>query len=308
MALLRSDLPLPLLCRGKVRDVYEAPGDRLLLVASDRVSAFDVIMREPVPGKGRVLTQLTAWWLGTRLRDVPHHLLSLDPAEIVQAVPALETCPGGWQGRSALVRRTRPFPLECVVRGYLSGSAWMEYRDSKTLAGEPLPAGLAESEALVPPVFSPATKAQEGHDVNITFAQAGDLIGSAQAAELRRRSLEIYRQANAAARPSGIIVADTKFEFGTAADGTVMLIDEVLTPDSSRFWPRDRYSPGRSQPSLDKQPIRDYLDGVSGWNKQDPPPPLPPRVVEAASERYCDLFRRLTGTSVDGFVPPRFDS
>ena len=299
-------ISLPLLFRGKVRDVYEVPGDRLLLVASDRVSAFDVVMAEPVPGKGRVLTQITAWWLGTHLDGVSHHVISVRPGEIAEAVPALAGCESGWAGRATLVRRTRPLPVECVVRGYLSGSAWKEYRESGTLAGEPLPTGLAESDPLVPAIFSPATKATEGHDENITFEQMAGIVGADLAAELRRRSLDIYERGRAAAAECGIILADTKFEFGIAPDGRLLLIDEVLTPDSSRFWPRERYRRGRPQPSLDKQPLRDHLDGLADWHKQYPPPPLPERVIAAAAERYREVFRRLTGTELEEYEAPRF--
>ncbi|MCY4574217.1 MAG: phosphoribosylaminoimidazolesuccinocarboxamide synthase [Gemmatimonadetes bacterium] len=299
-------ISLPLLFRGKVRDVYEVPGDRLLLVASDRVSAFDVVMAEPVPAKGRVLTQITAWWLGTHLDGVPHHVISLRPGEIAEAVPALAGSESGWAGRSTLVRRTRPLPVECVVRGYLSGSAWKEYRESGTLAGEPLPTGLAESDPLVPAIFSPATKATEGHDENITFEQMAGIVGADLAAELRRRSLDIYERGRAAAAECGIILADTKFEFGIAPDGRLIIIDEVLTPDSSRFWPREHYRRGRPQPSLDKQPLRDHLDGLADWNKQYPPPPLPQRVIAAAAERYREVFRRLTGTELEEYEAPRF--
>ncbi len=286
--------------------VPHPPTDLLILVASDRVSAFDVVMNEPVPDKGRVLTQLTAWWLGTHLRDIPHHLVSVRPEEIRRAVPELADCHETWEGRATLVRRTHPLPVECVVRGYLSGSAWKEYRESGTLAGEPLPAGLVESDALVPAIYSPATKAREGHDENITFARVGELLGAELAGRLRGRSLDIYERGRNAAAAADIILADTKFEFGTSPDGELLLIDEVLTPDSSRFWPRERYAPGRGQPSLDKQPVRDYLDGLPDWDKRYPPPPLPPDVVAATSERYRDVFRRLTGTALDDFEPPRF--
>ncbi len=284
------------------------PAPHLLLVATDRVSAFDVVMREPVPDKGRVLTRITAWWLATHLADIPNHLVSVRPDEIRRAVPALGACPEAWEGRATLVRRTRPIPVECVVRGHLSGSAWKEYRESGTLAGEPLPPGLVESDPLVPAIFSPATKAREGHDENITFEQASDLLGGDLAARLRARSLDIYERGRAAAAEAGIILADTKFEFGTTPDGDLLLIDEVLTPDSSRFWPRERYAPGRGQPSLDKQPVRDYLESLPDWNKRHPPPPLPPEVVAATTERYRNLFRRLTGADLDAYEPPRFDA
>ena len=357
-------IPLPLLFRGKVRDVYEVPGggaaagpggrvgaagsgrhgraaassggarqpgSLLLLVASDRVSAFDVVMAEPVPDKGRVLTQITAWWLSTHLPGIPHHVVSVRTGEIADAVPALAGCEAQWAGRATLVRRTAPLPVECVVRGYLSGSAWKEYRESGTLAGEPLPPGLAESDALVPAIFSPATKATEGHDENITLGRMAEILGKGAgsvgvegavipgarndgaetpgadlAAELRRRSLDIYERGRAAAAQCGIILADTKFEFGMAPDGELLLIDEVLTPDSSRFWPRERYRRGRPQPSLDKQPLRDHLDGLADWDKRHPPPRLPERVIAATADRYREVFRRLTGTGLEQYEAPRF--
>ena len=211
-----------------------------------------------------------------------------------------------WAGRACLVRRTEPVLVECVVRGYLSGSAWREYEQSGTLAGEPLPPGLRESEILMPPIFSPATKAQEGHDENITYSEVVHRVGENLAEHLRASSMEIYLKGREVAEEAGIILADTKFEFGRGHDGSLLLIDEVLTPDSSRFWPREHYAVGRGQPSLDKQPIRDYLDGLEDWNKQAPPPPLPDSVVQAASERYQDVFRRLTGVALDDFTPPRF--
>ncbi|MCY3610744.1 MAG: phosphoribosylaminoimidazolesuccinocarboxamide synthase [Gemmatimonadetes bacterium] len=303
-----ATLPLPLLFRGKVRDVYAVADEHLLLVASDRVSAFDVVMNEPVPDKGRVLTQITAWWLHAHLADIPNHLVSVRPGEMRRLVPQLADCPGAWEGRATLVRRTRPLPVECVVRGYLSGSAWKEYRQAGTLAGEPLEPRLVESDALVPAIFSPATKAQEGHDENITFRHVTDLLGAELANRLRERSLDIYERGRAAAAEAGIILADTKFEFGISPEGELLLIDEVLTPDSSRFWPREHYATGRGQPSLDKQPVRDYLETLGGWNKQYPPPALPPEVVAATSERYRDVFRRLTGEELDRYEPPRFGS
>ena len=305
-------IPLPLLFRGKVRDVYAVPGedggdgDRLLLVASDRVSAFDVVMDEPVPGKGAVLTQITAWWLSTVLHDIPHHLVSVRTDEIRAAVPALAGCEAEWAGRASLVRRTRPIPVECVVRGYLSGSAWKEYRESGTLAGEPLGAGLAESDELVPAIFSPATKAREGHDENITFGTVVDLLGAELAHRLRDRSIDIYKRGRATAAERGIILADTKFEFGISPGGELLLIDEVLTPDSSRFWPLEHYRTGRGQPSLDKQPLRDHLNGLADWPKRYPPPPLPGSVVAATGERYFGVFDRLTGVALGDYEPPRF--
>lgn len=296
-AVVKTRLPLPLLHRGKVRDVYEAPGDRLLLVATDRVSAFDVVMDEPVPGKGRVLTGMTAWWLATHFRDEPHHLLSVEADDILRAAPALANCRNQWEGRATLARRTRPVPVECVVRGHLSGSAWREYSESGTLAGEPLPPGLEESGPLPRPLFSPATKAREGHDENIAFDRVAQLLGTTLANQLRERSLSLFERGRDAAAAAGIIVADTKFEFGATAEGELLLIDEVLTPDSSRFWPADRYAPGRSQPSMDKQPIRDYLAALPNWDRQAPPPPLPTAATDAAAKRYRDVFRRLAGAA-----------
>jgi phosphoribosylaminoimidazole-succinocarboxamide synthase len=292
-------LPLPLLRRGKVRDVYVVDDARLLLVASDRVSAFDVVMSERVPHKGKVLTQLTAWWLRTFKELVPHHMLSADADEIVSLVPALEPYRAELAGRAMLCIRTEVFPVECVVRGYLSGSAWKEYRTSGTLAGEALPAGLVESDRFDPPRFSPATKAETGHDENIPFEEMRRIVGDHPAERLESLSRLVYARGRDLAAARGIIIADTKFEFGADRDGVIRLIDEVLTPDSSRFWPADVYTPGRSQPSFDKQPLRDYLDGerrAGRWNGEAPPPPLPAEVIDATSHRYLDAFERITGT------------
>jgi phosphoribosylaminoimidazole-succinocarboxamide synthase len=291
-------LPLRHLRRGKVREVYEVDDERLLLVASDRVSAFDVVMNERIPHKGAVLTQLTAWWLRQFAATVRHHMLSADADEIISMLPALAPYRATIAGRAMLCMRTDVFPVECVVRGYISGSAWKEYRAHGTLAGEALPAGLEESSRFPSPLFSPATKAAVGHDENITFERMASMIGDSEAAELRRLSLLVYERGRAIAAERGIIIADTKFEFGQGRDGRVTLIDEVLTPDSSRFWPADRYAPGRSQPSFDKQPLRDYLDAqrrAGRWNGEAPPPPLPDEVVHATSTRYLDAYRRITG-------------
>jgi phosphoribosylaminoimidazole-succinocarboxamide synthase len=300
--LTASALPLELVRRGKVREVYAVDPEHLLLVASDRVSAFDVVMREPIPRKGAVLTQISAFWF-ERLADVfPSHYVTARTAEIVARVPALAAYADELAGRAMLVRRTVPVPFECVVRGYLSGSAWAEYRDRGTLAGEPLAAGLKESALLDPPLFSPATKAESGHDENVTPARMAEVVGRELTMRLRDASFAVYRAGRNHAASRGIIIADTKFEFGTAPDGTLLLIDEVMTPDSSRFWPADRYAPGRSQPSFDKQPLRDYLAGLrqaGRWNGDAPPPPLPPEVVEATSRRYLDAFRRLTGRTLE---------
>ena len=293
-----TPIPLPLLRRGKVREVYVVDDHRLLLVASDRVSAFDVVMNERVPYKGAVLTQLTAWWLRALGALVPHHMLSADVDEIIEQVPPLAACRGALAGRAMLCVRTDVFPIECVVRGYLTGSAWKEYRASGTLAGEPLPPGLVESDRFDPPRFSPATKAESGHDENIPLAEVERRIGAEAAAALESLSRLVYARGRDLAASRGIIIADTKFEFGRDRTGTIRLVDEVLTPDSSRFWPADGYSPGRPQPSFDKQPLRDYLDAerrAGRWNGEAPPPPLPDEVVDATSRRYLDAFHRITG-------------
>jgi phosphoribosylaminoimidazole-succinocarboxamide synthase len=297
--LAESSLPLPLLRRGKVREVYEVDADRLLLVASDRVSAFDVVMREQIPRKGTVLTQISAFWFERLGHLGPTHYLTASAEEIVREVPGLDRTRDQLAGRAMLVRRTEPLPFECVIRGYLSGSAWKEYAALGTLAGQPLPAGLRESDPFPEPLFSPATKAASGHDENVTPAAVATALGAERAAELERRSQAVY------ADTRGIIIADTKFEFGTDGGGTLRLIDEVLTPDSSRFWPADRYAPGRPQPSFDKQPLRDFLDGLrraGRWNGEAPPPPLPDEVVAATSARYLEAFRLLTGSPLPEFA------
>ena len=305
MAVAESKLRLPLVHQGKVRDVYDAGDGLLLMVASDRVSAFDVILPQPIPRKGEVLTQLTAWWLDSLRDQIDHHLISVDPDEIVDRVPALADSREAWAARSMLVHRTEPVLVECVVRGYISGSAWREYLASGTLAGEPLPEGLVESGRLEQPIFSPATKAQTGHDENIPFSGVVERLGDEVANRLRELSFAIYGHGVTLAKERGIILADTKFEFGYHPDGRLLLIDEVLTPDSSRFWPADCYLPGQSQRSLDKQPVRDFLDGLD-WDKSPPPPDLPDHVVDATSTRYLEIFRRLTGTELNAFEPPRF--
>ena len=296
--LAESRLPLPLLRRGKVREVYEVDADHLLLVASDRVSAFDVVMREPIPRKGEVLTQISAFWFERLAGVVPSHYVTADIEPILERLPALRGSAGEIAGRSMLVRRTQPVPFECVVRGYLSGSAWVEYRTGGTLAGEALPAGLIESAPLDPPLFSPATKAEAGHDLNVTFETMATALGRGLASRLRDASFAVYRAGRDHAAVRGIIIADTKFEFGTDPDGALLLIDEVMTPDSSRFWPADRYRPGGPQPSFDKQPLRDYLAALRSegrWNGEAPPPPLPETVVDATSRRYLEAFRLITG-------------
>ena len=295
-------LPLPLVRRGKVREVYAVDASRLLMVASDRLSAFDVIMAEQVPDKGAVLTQISSFWFDTLRAASPHHCISADAEAIVDAVPALRPHRDAIAGRAMLVTRTEPVLFECVVRGYLSGSAWKEYRAHGTLAGEALPPGLRESDRLEPAIFSPATKADVGHDENVSFERVVQGMGPALAAQLKERSLALYSEAQACAAQRGIIIADTKFEFGLDSGGGLLLIDEVLTPDSSRFWPADRYRPGGPQPSFDKQPVRDYLDGLrkaGQWNGEPPPPPLPAEVVRATTERYRDIYQRLTGRTLE---------
>jgi phosphoribosylaminoimidazole-succinocarboxamide synthase len=296
-----SALPLKQLGRGKVRDIYEVDADRLLLVATDRVSAFDVVMAEAIPYKGAVLTQISAYWFRRLEGITPHHLISADAAEIEQMVPALTGHRGAIAGRAMLCRRTEVFPVECVVRGYISGSAWKEYSQAGTLAGEPLPKGLRESDQLAEVLFSPATKAETGHDENITIARMRALIGDA-AVELEKRSRMIYERGRDIAKERGIIIADTKFEFGRTTAGELLLIDEVLTPDSSRFWLASGYRPGGAQQSFDKQPLRDYLDGerkAGRWNGDAPPPRLPDAVVQETSTRYLDAFQRITGAPLD---------
>jgi phosphoribosylaminoimidazole-succinocarboxamide synthase len=301
-ATLTADLPLKHLRRGKVREVYEVDAERLLIVATDRVSAFDVVMHEAVPFKGAVLTQMTAWWLRQFEGAVDHHMLAADADAIAAAVPALAPHRAALAGRAMLCRRTEVFPVECVMRGYISGSAWKEYAARGTLAGEPLLPGLRESDRLDPPIFSPATKAETGHDENIPPAEVAARLGAEVAGTLERLSRLVYGRGRELAAERGIIIADTKFEFGRAADGRVLLIDEVLTPDSSRFWPADGYEPGHGQPSFDKQPLRDWLDAerrAGRWNGEAPPPTLPPAVVDATSRRYLDAYRRITGTDLD---------
>jgi phosphoribosylaminoimidazole-succinocarboxamide synthase len=301
-ALRESALPLPLHSRGKVREMYDAGPGRLLMVASDRLSAFDVVMARPIPRKGEVLTAVTVWWL-ERLGDlVEHHLIAADPDRIVELVPDLADSRAQWAGRALLVHRTDPLPVECVVRGYLAGSAWQEYREHGTLAGEPLPAGLRQSDRLDPPVFSPATKAVTGHDENIPFSRVRELLGAALADRLRTTSLALYERGRELAGERGIILADTKFEFGLQ-DGRILLIDEVMTPDSSRFWPEETYEPGRSQPSLDKQPVRDFLEELAlagAWDKTPPPPELADHVVASTTDRYLEVYRRLAGRELPG--------
>jgi phosphoribosylaminoimidazole-succinocarboxamide synthase len=279
--------------QGKVRDIYEV-GEELLLVATDRISAFDYILGSGIPDKGKVLTQLSAFWFEQTRDIVPNHLLTTD---VGQYPPELRGDAAVLAGRSMLVRKTNPIPIECVARGYLSGSGWKDYRETGTVCGVPLPPGLRESDALPAPIFTPATKASSGHDVNISQSEAGRIIGDQLVATLRDLTLELYAFGAAHAADRGIILADTKFEFGLADEGRVMLIDEAMTPDSSRYWPKDQYKPGGPQPSFDKQYVRDYLEQIR-WNKQPPVPSLPEDVVLRTREKYLEAFRRLTGQEV----------
>ena len=285
-----TDLPgVPLVSRGKVRDIYDV-GDELLIVASDRISAFDYVLPDPIPDKGKVLTQIAEFWFRRTERRVLNHLVSTDVDDFPNIVaPYAELL----RGRSTLARKLKMLPVECVARGYLAGSGWKEYRANGTVCGIRLPDGLQESDALPEPIFTPATKAESGHDENIPFEEVERLIGAERAAEVRDVTLRLYTECAAFARAKGILIADTKFEFGL--DGEQLFIaDEMLTPDSSRFWPADQYEPGKGQPSFDKQFVRDWLES-SGWNKQPPVPALPEDVVRGTRERYLEAFRILTG-------------
>ncbi len=287
---LTTDLPGFPRRQGKVRDIYDL-GDRLLLVASDRISAFDVVMSQPIPDKGRILTRLSAFWFRHLADLAPNHLVSL---EVEDFPPACRPYRELLQGRTMLARKCRPLPVECIVRGYLSGSGWAEYRQTGAVGGLPLPPGLVESQQLPEPLFTPSTKAELGtHDENISLEQMAASVGPQLAARAKDLSLNLYRRALDWAEPRGIIIADTKFEFGLA-DGELLLIDEALTPDSSRFWPQEDYRPGGPQKSYDKQYLRDYLESL-GWNKKPPPPPLPPEVIANTRARYLQALRALTG-------------
>ena len=293
--LRESSLPgIKLFSRGKVRDVYEADDQRLLIVATDRLSAFDLVMGEGIPDKGRVLTQLSCFWFDFLRGFIKSHFLT---AEVDEYPAQFRTYAEQLSGRSMLALKARPFPIECVVRGYLAGSGWKDYQATGAVCGIRLPAGLTESAKLDPPIFTPSTKATEGHDENITWEEMVRRIGREAAETLQRQSLVVYERARDYAESRGIIIADTKFEWGLAAS-EIILIDEVLTPDSSRFWPSDDYQPGRPQPSFDKQFVRDYLESI-GWNKQPPPPPLPAQVIARTSDKYREAYRRLTGRSLD---------
>jgi phosphoribosylaminoimidazole-succinocarboxamide synthase len=294
-AILQTDLPFPVR-RGKVRDIYNL-GDVLLIVATDRISAFDVVMPNGIPDKGKILTALSLFWFARFGGDFENHLLATDvedfPAELRPHSAQIE-------GRSMLVKKARVIPIECVARGYLAGSGWKEYQQSQTVCGLSLPAGLRQSDKLPEPIFTPATKEESGHDLNIPYEEVESRIGAALARELKDRTLALYEQAAEYARGRGIIIADTKFEFGLLPDNRVILIDEVLTPDSSRFWAADRYEPGRDQESFDKQFVRNWLE-KQDWDKRPPAPALPPDVVDGTRSRYLEAYERLTGQSLNEF-------
>jgi len=287
-ALLSTDLPFPAFRRGKVRDVYEL-GSQLLIVATDRISAFDCVMPQGIPDKGRILTQVANYWFGATADIVPNHLVATKvedyPAELKPFVEAL-------QGRSILVRRTEPLPIECVVRGYLAGSGLKEYEASGTVCGISLPTGLRLADRLPEPIFTPATKEDEGHDINISFERMCEIVGAELGARLRSISLALYQRGVELAAKRGILLADTKFEFGLLPDGKLLVIDEVLTPDSSRYWLADQWTPGKNPPSLDKQFLRDYLETLKDWNKQAPAPQLPEPIISGIRARYLDLASR----------------
>jgi phosphoribosylaminoimidazole-succinocarboxamide synthase len=288
--LLQSSLPFPVR-RGKVRDVYDL-GDSLLIVATDRISAFDCIMPTPIPDKGRILTALSLFWFKMFAADFPNHLLATDLSDYPSSVrPYSDQI----QGRSMLVKKAAVIPIECVARGYLAGSGWKEYQLSQSVCGNPLPAGLRQCDQLPEPIFTPATKEETGHDINISYEKAASLIGDATAAELRSRTLSLYTQAASYARTRGILIADTKFEFGLLSSGQIILIDEILTPDSSRFWPADSYSPGKDQPSFDKQFLRNWLESEP-WNKTPPAPVLPDNIVQGTRQKYVEAYERLSNS------------
>jgi phosphoribosylaminoimidazole-succinocarboxamide synthase len=293
--LLQTDFPdLALHASGKVRDVYQLDKDRLLFIATDRISAFDYVLATGIPHKGRVLSQISLFWFDFLSDLVPNHVITADVARYPEP---LQKYADQLRGRSMVVQRAEMFPVECVVRGYISGSAWKEYKMTGTVCGIALPAGLRESEAFPEPIFTPSTKAVSGHDENISFARMCEIVGTESASHLRDITLRIYKKAAAYARQRGIIIADTKFEFGRTAMG-ITLADEVLTPDSSRFWPADKYEPGRAQESYDKQYVRDYLEEIH-WNKQPPAPALPAEVASRTSEKYLDAYFQLTGRKLD---------
>ncbi len=297
---LQTNLPLPVIGRGKVRDIYAVGDDKLLIVTTDRLSAFDVVLPNPIPNKGRVLTQISIFWFNFFKDLLPHHLITGDVRAMGFDKSFLERFGAELEGRSMLVHRANPLSIECVVRGYITGSGWNDYKATQAVCGHKLPTGLKQCEKLQEPIFTPATKEAAGHDINIDFETAVQREGRDVAEQVRGLSIEIYKRGAAYAETRGILIADTKFEFGLRG-GKVILIDEVLTPDSSRFWPQDQYETGRDQPSYDKQIVRNYLLTL-GWNKQPPAPSLTPEVIEKTSKAYQDVYERLTGKPLDGAV------
>ena len=289
---LETKLPLKLFRKGKVRDVYEIE-NMLLIIATDRISAFDVILPNPIPGKGKVLNMISKFWFDFTKNIIPNHMITTESTEIISKIKELKDCKDIIEGRSMLVKKTQPMPVECVVRGYLAGSGWKEYIEKGSVCGIKLPAGLRQSQNLPFPIFTPSTKATTGHDLNITEENMKEIVGDYMGEALKKASIEIYAKASEYARTRQIIIADTKFEFGM--DGKVLtVIDEVLTPDSSRFWDEKDYVPGQDQKSFDKQPVRDYLETL-GWNKKPPAPKLPEDAVRKTTERYLEAYRRITG-------------
>jgi len=295
--LSEANLPLPLFCRGKVRDTYDL-GDKLLIISTDRISAFDVVLPDPIPDKGLVLNQLSCFWFEKTRHVMPNHLVApVDtPDSLKRYFPSEITPPDYLIGRSMITLKAERVPVECVVRGYISGSAWAEYKEAGTISGITAPKGLQESQQLPEPLFTPTTKAEAGHDEPLSKNELEDLVGKTTAHDLEEKSLAVYRYAREYARERGTIIADTKFEFGIV-DGKLIIIDELLTPDSSRFWATAQYTVGRSQPSFDKQPVRDWL-AASGWNKEPPAPVLPPEVIKATTSRYVEAYQRLTGRTL----------
>ncbi len=294
MVLFKTDFPeLKLVKRGKVRDIYDL-GESLLIVSTDRISAFDVVMDDPIPDKGKILNQMSLFWFDLLKDIIENHVITSDPEEYPDVCKKYKK---ELEGRSMLVKKAVPLKIECIVRGYLAGSGWKEYKEKGSICGIKLPSGLKQAERLPEPIFTPSTKAEKGHDENITFDEAKKIVGDKIAEEIREISIEIYKRGSRFAEERGIIIADTKFEFGLC-DGKLILIDEVLTPDSSRFWPKEEYTPGRPQKSFDKQFLRDYLESI-GWSKEPPPPKLPLEIIEKTRKRYLEAFRRITGKNLE---------
>ncbi|MSR76896.1 MAG: phosphoribosylaminoimidazolesuccinocarboxamide synthase [Candidatus Omnitrophica bacterium] len=290
---LKTELPLPFVARGKVRDIYQMGEDKLLIVTTDRLSAFDVVMPNPIPNKGKVLTQISVFWLGLFSKIVPNHLISTDIRQMDLSSEVLQKYGAMLEGRTMLVKKAKPFPVECIVRGYVTGSGWKDYQKTGAICGHVLPANLKQCEKLVKPIFTPSTKAEVGHDENISREQAAKMIGKDAAQKLEELSIKIYQTGADYAEAKGILIADTKFEFGVM-NGEIILIDEIMSPDSSRFWPKDKYETGHDQPSFDKQIVRNYLSGLD-WNKQPPAPELPQHIVDQTSRAYCEAYERLVG-------------